>query len=208
MEEFIQSSLSLHTFPFTLMLILCFGFWIFVIAGAFDMSAFDIDIDMDGDVDVDAPDFISNALSFMNLNQMPVMIPFSTLITMIWLGISLLNVTINTSGSWRFGLLLLIPVIFGAILVTKVITTPLAKVFAMAETNPEDQVKAIGSLCELQTDTDKDHGRALIQTKNAPIQILVYCAEGETLKKGDKALVLLLNEKKNKYLIEKTNDFN
>ncbi len=74
--------------------------------------------------------------------------------------------------------------------------------FRILNNNPEDQDKAVGNMAVLLQDVNEEHGRASIETKSAPIEILCY-TENEKIKKGEKVLVLSWNEGRRKYLVTK-----
>ncbi|MEM0969014.1 MAG: hypothetical protein AAGJ31_06680, partial [Verrucomicrobiota bacterium] len=83
MAELLQESFQAHNFPATLLLILCLGYWIFVLIGTLDLDAFDLggpEFDLDVDLDTEGGEGSSSGseghwfgalIRFFNLVEIP-----------------------------------------------------------------------------------------------------------------------------------------
>ena len=201
MTELLDYAMRLHIFPFSLLLVLLVLFWLSVILGAADVSLFDLDVDADVDVDANGG-FFHTLANFLNLAEVPFMVVLTLFTTFTWFGLMTLEEYVNTNNYLWLGCVFIIPCSLGSLVISRYMSKPFGKFFNILNANDEKHTVAIGSKCKLLIDTDEDHGHGHIYTDNAPVEILCY-TDGEQLKKGDEALILSFNEKRNKYLVTK-----
>ena len=209
MSEILDYAMRMHIFPFSALLVLMILFWLTVIIGAADINLFDFDLDVDADVDMDLdvnsesdPSFFRSLADFLNLAEVPFMVLLTFFVLFSWAGLVYVESLVNTSGEGVVQWISYVPILLGALLVSKYVSTPFGKVVKVLNNNPEDQDKAVGNMAVLLQDVNEEHGRASIETKSAPIEILCY-TENEKIKKGEKVLVLSWNEGRRKYLVTK-----
>ena len=122
--------------PWTILLVLCLIYWLFVILGAFEVESFDFDVDADVDVEIDADVDIDSAdnpiawigfLKFLNLDAIPFMVFFSIFTLSGW---SMSVISTHYMGqSWMTSLVLLIPIVFVSLIISKFMTAPLVPLF-------------------------------------------------------------------------------
>ena len=94
MQELLQAALAPYNIVHTLLLTVVLFYWLGIIFGALDISAFDIDVDagvdMDVDADVDAGadgngvGWFAGALHFFNFGKLPFMLIMSFVIFFAW----------------------------------------------------------------------------------------------------------------------------
>ncbi len=208
MSEFIDAILSPINFAFTVLLGCFLFYWAIVMIGAVDMDAFDVDLDIDTDVDGGAgsgglPDTMLGVFKFLNVGEVPLMILLSVFVLMMWaLGV-LSHMLI---GVWSVGvqLLALIPMTIVALLLTKVLTQPVRRIFARLDQDASaGSVAVLGQRCHVISVTaDHRHGQAQIETGAAPIKINVKTpADGVILRRGDEAVVVTDRDDKGVYII-------
>jgi hypothetical protein len=209
MSEILDYAMRLHIFPFSVMLALMILFWLTVIIGAADVTLFDFDLDVDADIDADIdvnsdsnPGFLRSIAEFLNLAEVPFMVILTFFVLFSWAGLVYTESLVNTSGEGVIQWISYVPILLGALLVSKYVSSPFGKVVKVLNNNPEDQDTAVGNMGVLLQDVNEEHGRASIETKSAPIEILCY-TENEKIKKGEKVLVLSWNEGRRKFLVTK-----
>ncbi|WDE99190.1 DUF1449 family protein [Lentisphaera profundi] len=211
MSEILDYAMRLHIFPFTALLVLMILFWLSVIIGAADVTLFDFDLDVDVDADVgldgdlnadSQPGFFRSIADFLNLAEVPFMVIVTFFVLFSWAGLVYVESLVNSSGGSFIQWISYLPILFGALIVSKYLSSPFGKIVKVLNNNPEDQDKAVGNMGVLLQNTDEEHGRASIETKSAPIEILCY-TENEQINKGERILVLSWNEGRRKYLVTK-----
>ena len=129
MSELFNNALTGVNIIPTILLGFVLFYWITVIIGVIDFDLFDIDID--GDFDVDAGGDIGPFhafLAFLNLADLPFMLVFSVIILVFWIIAMFIFLLPITPGGLINGLLL-IPAFIVSVLIAKIITNPLKKVF-------------------------------------------------------------------------------
>ncbi len=213
MELFQAAFAGVNLIP-TILLLLILVYWLFVIIGALDMDFLDMDVDsgdvdadVDSDVDTDSDlgsaAFLNSILTFFNLGKMPFMVWLSFLFIPMWC-ISLLMNYFLMNGSFLLSLLYLIPNLIVSLMVSKVLTTPVAALFAKLKHNAEDSFKYAGKVCTalMQTDHQK-YGQAEIHHEGNTFRITILTKEdGIRLQKGETGLVIDFLEDKKCYLVE------
>ena len=220
MQELLQAALSSHNIVYTLFLTVVLLYWLGIILGALDISAFDIDVDMDANVDVDVDvdadvdahasaeghevGWFAGALHFFNFGKLPFMLIMSFVIFFCWV-ISVLGHHYVGHGSLFFSLALIFPNLFASLVLTKIITTPLVPIFRNLDAG-EEAVDYIGESCTLTLPaTPNKMGQAQVTINNSNLLINVKVSERkpEALYKGDKALIIGEDKGKRFFIIEK-----
>jgi len=224
MKELFEAAFSGVNIIPTILLLLILIYWIFVILGALDMDFLDVevdsgevDLDMDIDADVDtgidtdldtdtdlgSVAFMNSILTFFNLGRIPFMVWLSFLFIPMWC-ISILTNHFLMNGSFLLSLVFLIPNIIVSLMVSKVLTTPVAAMFSKLKNNAEDSFKYAGKVCTTLMKADhKKYGQAEIQHEGNTYRITILTKEeGVLLQKGDTGLVIDFLEDKKCYIVE------
>jgi len=207
MKELFTAAVSAPNLIPTLLLIFVLIYWLIVLIGAIDVDTLDVEVDLDSDVDLDtsvdssaSAGGFSEVLAFFNLKELPLMVFLTFWILPVWVISVLTNYYLNNS-SFFVGLLLLLPALIVGLFIAKVLTAPLAKVFAGLSQEANETV--IGKICTLTSQaTSLRVGQARIETSGAPILLNVKTYEGVTLDRGDTGMVIEQQPGHNIYLIE------
>ncbi|MBX2852991.1 MAG: DUF1449 family protein [Phycisphaeraceae bacterium] len=175
MSEFIEAILSPANLVLTIMLLCCILYWLTVCLGALDIDTFDFDFDADTDVDIDAGSGGMSSISlmrFFNLGEVPLTVLASIFILILWVvGVG----SYRYVGDWGIllQLLVLIPMIIGAALLTKAVSTPLKRIFRDLERSESSgEIDFIGKRCVVVSGTlDDKHGQVEVSTQGSPIKL-------------------------------------
>ncbi len=215
MQEILSAALLAVNLPYTILMVLVGFYWLSVFIGVLDLEFLDFDMDADVDIDVDVdvdadmdadvgevPGIGHTLISFINLGDVPMMIIVSFLALSLWSVSILVNHFLGNSG-WLIAVLLLIPnLLFGAV-VTKIITTPFKKFFRSLTKDEGSMKSVIGQICTLLSDASGDRfGQAEILAADLETRVTVKTWKGETLKKGQKAIIIEKDKEKDFYFIE------
>lgn len=215
--EFIQAcTQSPVNLALSVMLVLILLYWIIVILGAVGLDSLDLDLDLDGepdidvDLDVDSETSVLHAgvgtsiLRFFNIGTVPVLILLSVFVLALW---SIGVISYPWVGNWSILLqvLVLVPFSAGALLLTKLLTAPIAVLFRKMKEQEEAEQKLdlIGKRCMIVslTATHK-HGQAEVQTDGAPLRLNVVTADNASvLNKGDEAVLVAKDGTRGVYTI-------
>lgn len=200
MSELIKNALTGVNIIPTVILGLVLLYWITVIICVieFDLLDFDFDVDMDSEV-------FQGLLVFLNLKEIPFMVVMSILSLVFWiLSMMLYRLPIEPGGFING--LILIPILIISLLITKVATNPLKKLF---KRNYEEGIDhdgvVIGQLVTLVSSIkDGRLGQGEILRDGASLLINVKAEkEEETFDKNEVAYVYRKDDDRNIYYIIK-----
>lgn len=231
MQALIDAIMNPVNLFFTILLGLVVLYWLMVILGALAVDSLDLDVDTDVDFDVDADvdidadlDIDADAdmdadighagpgahglghsiLVFFNLGQVPLLVLLSVFILTMWFtGIA----THPILGDWSMfaQVAMVIPYAIGAMMVTKIITQPLAVFFKRVkeQERAEQNTQILGRRCRVVSGVvDLAHGQVEIETDGAPVKLNARTKPEHTnLKKGDEAVLIAHNRDKGFYLV-------
>lgn len=183
-------------------------FWIFTLLGGLDMDALDIDVDADVDADIDTdigePGFVAEFLSFLNIGKVPFMLVVTVFMLFIWIG-SLIVTKIFGGAEWgNISALILLPLIFLSVFLTKLTTTPMAHFFEKIGYKGEKEIDFLGRSGIMTSTIQGDKvGTAEVVIDKNPMRIHVRSIDGESLKYGEYIMVVDETPDKKVYLISK-----
>lgn len=219
MLEVLREAVAPVNLPFTLLLGLMVGYWLLVSIGLLDMDAdgtpdlaTDVHLPHGGGashaVDLDAAGeglqgTIKSALQFLNVGNVPAMIVLSIMSLSFWTWSMVGNHYFNEGSAMR-ALVLFVPNLVLTVLLTKVATTPLKKLFQTLNREYEEHKPVVGRTCVITTNevTDK-FGQAQIDTSGAPLLINVRTYGETVLAKGESALIIKEDRETNIYTVAK-----
>lgn len=196
----------------TLLLALVVCYWLLVILGALDLEAdlpeADLDVDADGNHGqhhgLNTGGAWLTVGRFLGFSQVPLVVWLSFLVLFMWFGSLAMNQTWNIEGSVIRALLLFLPNLIGSLIITKLVTIPVAKLFramADADTEAEEVIGRTGTVCSIEA--DESYGQLEISAKGAPLLVNVRTQPGAAaLKKGQRAQVTAAGPDNAFYLIE------
>lgn len=215
MFELLQASILPHQLLLSLLLTLVVLYWLLVLLGALDFEA-----DLPDDLGVDGADHGSagtthaHGLStggawmatgrFFGFSQVPLVVWLSFMVLFLWFGSLMLNDWYNPAGSLGQAAWLLLPNLVGSLIVTKLVTFPVGKLFkAMGDADSEAEEVIGRTGVVVSTEADATYGQLQITTANVPLLINVRTQPGAVpLKRGDSAKVIAAGPDTVFYLIE------
>lgn len=208
MTEFIHAIMSPVNFALTVLLCCLVLYWLVVMIGMADMDFLDFDVDVDTDADIDADissggHGIGSLLKFLNVGEVPLMILLSVFVMFLWL-IGVLTKMVFGDWSMLVNLAALVPTIFLGLLLTKILTHPLRRLFEQLERDANaGKVDVVGQRCRVvSASVDQGHGQAEIATGGSPLRINVkVSAESASLVRGDEAVVVTDRDEKGVYTV-------
>lgn len=221
MLELLKASLAPGNLVLTGLLLLCIIYWVMVIAGALGMDSLDVDLDgsaaVDGEmkVPVDVGGEMGGVLEgvrgaavsvmkFLNFGEVPLMVLVTIALTLAWAVGVLSHVWV---GGWApyLQLLMLVPFLFAGFLAAKIITQPMKSVFRKfrEQEEREQMFDLIGRRCRVVSGrADTTRGQVEVETEGAPLLLNARTTSADhVLKKGDEAVILAHDDRKNVYHI-------
>lgn len=196
MLEVLHESLKAPNLPATFLLILVSVFWLISLIGLVDL---DLDFDVDADADVDADghletggggNFFNSILQFFHVGELPVTIIISFFSLFFWMGSVLLNHYLH-NDSMLLGLIFMLPAVFGAAFLTKVVTKPILKIYRKLKAEEEQMPSDFsGSVVVITSEGSEDRlGQGEINRAGDSIKVYIKTMHGE-VKKGQSALLI------------------
>ncbi|MFN3405320.1 MAG: hypothetical protein ACK40G_14565 [Cytophagaceae bacterium] len=199
MIEIFEEAIKAPNLPATALLALVLLYWIVNLLGLFDLEMFgDADVHTDADAHSE-----SGIAKYVGFGDLPITIVISFFALFFWTGTMFCNHYLGNS-SLLLGLLIFIPNIFGGFILTKIVTAPLSKVYAMLN-KPEEELTSdfTGSVCTLTIEASAQQmGQGEVNRNGDSILVHVKTSEGKILKKGQSALLIEFFPAKGYYLAE------
>lgn len=197
MTELFEASFAWPALPASILLILCFAYWLMVMLGAMDIELFDFDLDFEADADALSVGFV--ALKFLNIGNVPLMLWISIFSLSFWGSTMLIDGPMPAAAP-----AIVLPVIARnlgiALVLTKLGTQPLRGRFDPAEPNRLEDL--IGQTCVITTsEATADFGQAEFHTEAAPLLLNVRTIDGD-IAKGQLAEIVDMAAEKNIYLVK------
>ncbi len=198
LRQLMDASLSLHTLPLTVLLVLIVLYWIVVIVGAIDIDMFDLNLDLDADADVDVDADVDgdmggahSLLVYFNIGDAPFMVWISFAVLSLWVIAVLSNHYLNAAGGFLLGLALLIPNILISVHVAKILTHPVGKLFRALNKGASGHMELVGKCGHVVSSTVKaSSGQIEVKTGGAPLLLNARTREVEPIPKGTEIVVL------------------
>ncbi|MEL7120464.1 MAG: hypothetical protein AAFO07_13520 [Bacteroidota bacterium] len=217
MQELIQVAFAPINLFYTILFLFVILYWLSVILGAIDMSAFDFDVEVDADLDIDvdldadvdtevsgtSASWLAAILHFFNFGKLPFMIVI-TAVTIVGWPLSILSNYYLGGNSWGFALALFIPILFISLLVAKILTSPLVPVFERLD-SAANEIDYIGKVCKLRLPASHTKfGQAEVMVNDVSLLINVKTKDDQsTLSRGEEALIIGKTPDEKYYLIQK-----
>jgi hypothetical protein len=203
--SFLQVCFTGACLPATVLLLLVMLYWLLAIVAGLDLDFFDFDLDVDGTADVESTlglGFV--VLRFFNIGRMPLIIWLSIFALTYWLASMLFDRLLDDPihreellYAFQFG----IRDLAISLAATKLFTHPLRDKFEPVEPNPPEEL--IGKQCVITTvEATEAFGQAQVKAEGAPLLLHVRTQEA-VLAKGDMAVIVGFDSKKNTYFVKK-----
>jgi hypothetical protein len=213
MIEFLNYTIAPVNIIPTALMMLVLVYWITVFIGLLDLHFLDIHIDLDKDFDSDidsnghiahghSSGFLSEFLSFFNLGKVPFTIFLSVFSLALWVMALLANYYFNIT---RFGesVLLLFPIVFISLLITKFATEPLAGVFQKIDESAKIDESFIGTTGKVVISISKGtFGQIEVERNNSSIKLNAIAADDSELKLNQSVIITDYISEKDYYVVE------
>lgn len=145
--------------------------------------------------------FFTQALTFLNVGQVPLTLVVSVLALCLWLGSMIAN-RYFTGGSVALTTAALVPNFIVAIIATRYITLPFRPVFRAINRERNEGVIIVGQRCVIVTsEATPEFGQAEIKTDGAPLLLNVRTVNDAVLSKGETAVVVRVDGDRSLYFI-------
>jgi len=208
--ELLQASFSQNQILLTIILGMVVCYWLMVILGVLDMETDVADGFGDGDVDVDsghdgsAGGVWMSTGRFLGFSKVPLVVWLSFMSLFMWFFSLVLNEYWNRDATALRALLLLLPNLLASGIVTKIVTIPIARLFAaMADADNEGEAILGRTGFVSSVEVDETYGQIEIPGTGAPLLINVRCRPGSpALKKGTVVRVTAAGPDEKFYYIE------
>ena len=195
MTELLHEAFSIHNLPVTVLLGLVLCYWLLVVIGFVDAD--DSGVDFNGDGHADFGDhsaeggFWLAAGKFLHLGYVPFMIVASVLALLMFPFSVLGNYYLNPTRNATIALLLLVPNFLGSALLTRIIVTPIKKLFESFQDRIEADTKIIGKEgVVVSMQVDSTYGQVEVPTNGAPMLLNVRVSSGHTtIPKGTPVII-------------------
>lgn len=209
MQELFQVALHPLNLFYTVLVALVILYWLSVILGAVDISAFDFDIDADVDVDADVDTDISvggwlaNALHFFHFDRLPFMLVMSLVIVSAWT-MSVLSNHYWGNYSITFGLAMIAPVLLASFIIAKILSYPLIPIFAKINTSVAP-VEYIGLTCRVKLPPATNRfGQGGVYHDGG--ELLVNIKSEHQLRAGQETIIIGRTEDQRYWLVQPLDD--
>lgn len=226
MMELITAAFSPVNVVFTVLLLLVVLYWVLMILGALDLEFLtpdveaDLDVDVDADVDVDVDADIDTGLGegppavgvldaflqFFYIGKVPMMVLISILALSLWVISLTANRLVNPWNRSGLGLAIAVGNLVVSAMILKAVGAPLARLFRPFYVEAHQVTSAVGKLGKvLSSEINATRiGQIEIITAGAPVVVNAVTEGEDALHKGDEAVVIEKDAKRNLFLVAPT----
>lgn len=200
MSNLIDNLFSTAVLPGTILLGVCFAYWMLLIAGAVDLDLLDFDIDADIDADPGHTSWGMTAFKFLNFNDVPLMFWLTVFAISYVAGGLAFASTREMTGEWGEIAAGIAGTTAIALVATKLLTQPLRGKFDNVEPNVAETL--VGRRCVITTsEVTERFGQARVESDGAPLLLNVR-GEAGLLTKEDVAVITGYDGARNVFSVE------
>lgn len=206
MMELAHESLRLINFPFSLLMLIVVGYWLFVIMGVLDLDILHLGAEADvgghdlghgdGEAHVEGNGALHGLGKIFHVGEAPVTVSLSVLFTFMWTISMISNYYFNEGDSLLLGLTFLIPNFIVSMIATSIAILPVAICFRKLNKNADAKKDVVGDVATVTTSrVTADSGQVEVATEGAPITVNARTSgPEEILTKGQKVVVVRKND--------------
>jgi hypothetical protein len=195
--------------PLTLLLIPVGLYWVCNLIGILDLEFLDVDFDGDADGD-DSPGLgvFHGILKMVNATDIPVMIVLSILVILLWTATMVFNQLFNPGGTAGAGALAAGGGLVAAVVLTRVVVTPLKPFFKLLKDDPEGSLPVIGRTGTVRSaQVDGTTGQVEVANPGAPLLLNARTVEGsDPIPRGSEILVVRHDTERDLYFVRSNSD--
>lgn len=141
-------------------------------------------------------------LRFLNAGDVPILVILSFVVVLLWMMVMILNHVWNPEGSEARAGLFAIPALVGSLLLTKLVTKPLAPFFRRFRVADEVHKPVIGRSGMARMEITEHHGQIEVEGDGAPLLLNARVSAGQaSIARGAEVLVVAETEDGNAYLV-------
>lgn len=217
MQELFHAAFSSVNFIPTILLIIVVIYWLLVILGAMDLGFLDFDLDADfesdfemeveinaeveAEADVAGAGWFMELLSWFNLGKVPFMVFVSCFSIPFWMFTINSNHYLGVQSLW-LALIFLLPIAIVSMIIAKVLTIPLVKLFDRLDADGHESLDAVGKKVRVTMRVTHDSlGQVEVKLDGTTNLVAAKSREGITLEKGSTALVIQKSKNGKFYLV-------
>jgi hypothetical protein len=207
MTELLHEAFSIHNLPVTVLLGLVLCYWLLVVVGVMDADEGGVDFNGDGHADFGDHSaeggFWLIAGKFLHLGYVPLMIVASVLALLMFTCSILGNYYLNPTRNATIALLLLVPNFLGSALLTRIIVTPIKKLFENLQDQTASEATVIGKVgVVVSMQVDSTYGQVEVPTGGAPLLLNARVSPGHhALLRGASVIIFDASEDQSHYLV-------
>lgn len=181
-------------------------YWVLVILGALDMSAFDFDVEMEVEAEAEVDGgasvgWLNEVLRFFNIDKIPLMIFFTFWAIPLWAMSVMVNHLLGNE-SFLLSLVFLVPELIVSLLIAKPLTLPFVKLFSKLNEPTEQSADLFGKVGRVVINaTDLKMGQADVNIDGSSYRLNIKTKNGKVLK-GQSLLIVNYSETDNCYIVE------
>lgn len=208
LANYLQLCFTGANLPATVVLIVVMIYWSMAIVSGLDFDLFDINLDIDADGALDSvTGFGFLVLRFLNIGRVPLMIWVSVFGLVFWLVSMLFSSLMDNPelrDQWFYASQYALRNLAIGVMFTKILTQPLRGKFDVVEPNRAEEM--LGRECTVTSSSvDEAFGQAQYKTEGAPLNLHVR-TRGESLAKGDRAVIVEYDRSQNIYYVARPKD--
>jgi hypothetical protein len=212
MTEVFEAAFQAVNLPYTILMIVLLVYWLIAIVGLIDLGSFDLDIDVGGDGGADLGGDLGGDMSadghvpvlhsvagFFNAGEVPIMFWVSIVALSAWVVSMQVNHYVNLGANqiWLAAALAVPNVIFG-MFVAKLVIQPFKNLTKLKV----QETPLVGKTCQVVSLEVSDRaGQCEVRTGAAPLTLSVCTVGGETLRKGETAVIVERDKRTNIYTV-------
>ncbi|MBN1517055.1 hypothetical protein JXA32_10865 [Candidatus Sumerlaeota bacterium] len=173
-----------------------------------DLHADGLDADASADgahvVAHEGGDALISTLRFVWAGEVPVTLIFTILIFMMWASSMMAHSILGSHYTLWMSLSLILPNFVLGLILTRLALWPFVPLLRNVFQSDSDEKPVIGHSCRVVSmSVTEAHGQCEVDYEDQSIVLQVRSASGETLRKGDLALISHYNKEKDAYIVTK-----
>jgi len=211
MENFFSTAFSFPTIIFSVLLGIISIYWFFTILGLFDIEILDFDMDIDMDLEyggeVGPVGGLAGVMIALGLTGLPITIIVSFIILFAWFctyiaSLYLLSFFDMGLGFWLAAIVTMIFALILSVPMTIAMTKPMQRFFRVSYATKSHEL--LGEMCQvISSEISEQFGEAELHKEGNHFIFQVRNRQQNSIKKGDKVVLLEYNREDNYYLVKK-----
>jgi len=206
MGNFVDAVLGYPTLIYTALLVVVLVYWVLATLGMVDFESGSVDLELQADADVSELSTLASYVVAFGLSGVPFSVVVSLLVLLAWVisclaGMWVLPLAPTAVGQVVAGTGVLVGSFALAVPITARLVRPMRPLFVSHAAL--SNAALVGQPCKVLTNSvDERVGRAEVQRRGAPINIRVWAASPNNLRRGSAARIVQYDAAVGRYRIE------